>query len=217
MIQRNASETGVVFVVDDEEAVRDSIALLLRSVGIRSRTFGDAREFLASYQPSEHGCLVLDIRMPRMGGMEVQQELNRRGWAVPVIFVTGHGDVPMAVEAMRAGAVDFLQKPFKDDELIRRVQKALEQDLRLREQLSSQEQVRARFDSLSPREREIAERLADGAANKAIAIDLGLSERTVELHRAHVMQKMEARSLAQLVQMVVQLKQRQPPGSRSGS
>jgi FixJ family two-component response regulator len=207
MKQPDASEAGQVFIVDDEEAVRDSIALLLRSVGIRSRTFGDAREFLDSYQPTERGCLVLDIRMPRMGGMEVQQELNRRGWGIPVIFVTGHGDVPMAVEAMRAGAVDFLQKPFKDDELIRRVQKALEQDARLREQLSSVGQVRGRFDSLTPRERDIAERLADGAANKAIAIDLGLSERTVELHRAHVMQKMGARGLAQLVQMVLQIRQ----------
>jgi FixJ family two-component response regulator len=207
MKQPEASATGLVFIVDDEEAVRDSIALLLRSVGIRSRTFADAREFLDSYQPAEPGCLVLDIRMPRMGGMEVQQELNRRGWGIPVIFVTGHGDVPMAVEAMRAGAVDFLQKPFKDDELIRRVQKALEQDARLREQLSSAGQVRSRFDSLTPREREIAERLADGAANKVIAIDLGLSERTVELHRAHVMQKMGARGLAQLVQMVLQIRQ----------
>jgi FixJ family two-component response regulator len=207
MKQPDPSEAGLVFIVDDEEAVRDSIALLLRSVGIGSRTFGDAREFLDSYQPAERGCLVLDIRMPRMGGMEVQQELNRRGWGIPVIFVTGHGDVPMAVEAMRAGAVDFLQKPFKDDELIRRVQKALEQDARLREQLSSVGQVRSRFDSLTPREREIAERLAGGAANKVIAIDLGLSERTVELHRAHVMQKMGARGLAQLVQMVLQLRQ----------
>src|SRR5581483_2002912 len=182
-------DTGTVFVVDDEEAVRDSIALLLRSVGVRSRTFGDPREFLDSYQPEHRGCLVLDIRMPRMGGMEVQQELNRRGWAIPVIFVTGHGDVPMAVEAMRAGAVDFLQKPFKDDELIRRVQKALQQDAQLREQLSSLEQLRSRYDSLTAREREIAGRLADGAANKAVAIDLGLSERTVGLHRAHIMQK----------------------------
>ena len=196
----------VVFVVDDEEAVRDSICLLLRSVGVRSRAFADARAFLDSYDPSEPGCLVLDIRMPRLSGMELQQELNRRGWAVPVIFITGHGDVPMAVEAMRAGAVDFLQKPFKDDELIRRVQKALEQDAVLRAQLSSLGQIRQAFDSLTPREREIAERLVAGEANKAIAIDLGLSERTVELHRAHVMQKMGARGVAQLVQMMVQVR-----------
>ncbi|MDR3415193.1 MAG: response regulator [Nevskia sp.] len=204
--ESGSGEEPVVFIVDDEEAVRDSIGLLLRSVGVRSRGFADARAFLDGYQPEQRGCLVLDIRMPRMSGMELQQELNRRGWAVPIIFITGHGDVPMAVEAMRAGAVDFLQKPFKDDELIRRVQKALEQDARLREQLSSLEQIRTRFDSLTPREREIAARLAAGDANKAVAIDLGLSERTVELHRAHIMQKMGARGLAQLVQMLFQLK-----------
>ncbi|MDE0855052.1 MAG: response regulator [Nevskia sp.] len=206
MKQAPAGEAPQVFVVDDEEAVRDSIALLLRSVNIRSRVYTDAKAFLDGYRPEEPGCLVLDIRMPRMSGMELQQELNRRGWGIPVIFMTGHGDVPMAVEAMRAGAVDFLQKPFKDDELIRRVQKALEQDARLREQLSSRSQIRSRFESLTPREREIAERLAAGDANKAVAIDLGLSERTVELHRAHVMQKMGARGLAQLVQMLFQLK-----------
>ncbi len=199
-------ETGTVFIVDDEEPVRDSIGLLLRSVGLRSRGYPDARAFLDTYQPGQPGCLVLDIRMPRMSGMELQQELNRRGWGIPLIFITGHGDVPMAVEAMRAGAVDFLQKPFKDDDLIRRVQKALEQDLRLREQLGAREQIRSRYGSLTPREREIAERLVAGDANKVIAIDLGLSERTVELHRAHIMQKMEARGIAPLVQLLLQLK-----------
>ncbi|MDP3294427.1 MAG: response regulator [Nevskia sp.] len=200
------AETGTVFIVDDEEPVRDSIGLLLRSVGLRSRGYPDARAFLDAYQPGQPGCLVLDIRMPRMSGMELQQELNRRGWGIPLIFITGHGDVPMAVEAMRAGAVDFLQKPFKDDDLIRRVQKALDQDLRLREQLGALEQIRARYDSLTPREREIAERLVAGDANKVIAIDLSLSERTVELHRAHIMQKMEARGIAPLVQLLLQLK-----------
>ena len=194
-----------VFIVDDEEPVRDSIGLLLRSVGLRSQGFPDARAFLDAYRPEQPGCLVLDIRMPRMSGLELQQELNRRGWGIPVIFISGHGDVPMAVEAMRAGAVDFLQKPFKDDELIRRVQKALDQDERLREQLSGLEQIRARHESLTPREREIAARLVAGEANKVIAIDLALSERTVELHRAHIMQKMEARGLAQLVQMLMRL------------
>jgi len=194
-----------VFIVDDEEPVRDSIGLLLRSVGLRSQGYPDARAFLDAYRPELPGCLVLDIRMPRMSGLELQQELNRRGWGIPVIFITGHGDVPMAVEAMRAGTVDFLQKPFKDDELIRRVQKALDQDERLREQLSGLEQIRARFEGLTPREREIAARLVAGEANKVIAIDLGLSERTVELHRAHIMQKMEARGLAQLVQMLMRL------------
>lgn len=199
-------ETGTVFIVDDEEPVRDSVGLLLRSVGLRSRSYPDARAFLDAYQPGQPGCLVLDIRMPRMSGMELQQELNRRGWGIPLIFITGHGDVPMAVEAMRAGAVDFLQKPFKDEDLIRRVQKALEQDLRLCEQLSARGQIRSRYDSLTPREREIAERLVAGDANKVIAIDLSLSERTVELHRAHIMQKMEARGIAPLVQLLLQLK-----------
>jgi FixJ family two-component response regulator len=206
MKQTASGGLGTVFVIDDEEAVRDSIGLLLRSVDIHSCGFPDARAFLDRYQPEERGCLVLDIRMPRMSGMELQQELNRRGWAIPVIFITGHGDVPMAVEAMRAGAVDFLQKPFKDDELIRRVQKALEQDAKMREQLSSLELIRLRYEGLTPREREIAERLVAGEANKAVAIDLDLSERTVELHRAHIMQKMGARGLAQLVQMLFRLK-----------
>lgn len=198
-------ESGTAFIVDDEEAVRDSIALLLRSVGLRSHTFGDAQEFLSQYDEGEPGCLILDVRMPRLGGLELQQELTRRGWAIPVIFITGHGDVPMAVQAMQAGAVDFLQKPFTDDELIRRVQKALAQDCHLREQLGQREQIRRRYDSLTPREQMVAERLVGGDSNKAVAIDLGLSERTVELHRAHVMQKMEARGLAQLVRLLLQL------------
>ena len=206
MKQSGDGVAGMVFIVDDEEAVRDSIGLLLRSVGIRSQGFPDARAFLDGYQPEQRGCLILDIRMPRLSGMELQQELNRKGWSIPLIFITGHGDVPMAVEAMRAGAVDFLQKPFKDDELIRRVQKALEQDQKMREQLSSLEQLGARYASLTVREREIAGRLVAGAANKAVAIDLDLSERTVELHRAHIMQKMAARGVAQLVQMLMQLK-----------
>jgi len=197
--------TGTVFIVDDEEAVRDSIGLLMRSVGIPSKTFADAHSFLAGYDPEQGGCVVLDIRLPRMNGLDLQQEMNRRGWVLPIIFITGHGDVPMAVEAMRAGAADFLQKPFNDDDLIRRVQKALAQDAEVREQLRGRETLRQRRDSLTPREREVAARMVTGDANKVIAIDLGLSERTVELHRAHIMQKMEVRSLAQLVRIWLQL------------
>ena len=206
MKQKTAAKSPVVFIVDDEEAIRDSISLLLETVDIPCVCFPDARAFLEGYRPDQPGCLVLDVRMPRMTGMELQQELNQRGWAVPLIFITGHGDIPMAVEAMQAGAVDFLQKPFKDDDLIRRVHKALKQDADQREQMSSLEQVRARYESLTPREREIAGLLSKGAANKAVAIDLSLSERTVELHRSHIMQKMGARGLAQLVQMLVQIK-----------
>lgn len=194
-----------VFIVDDEEAVRDSIRLLFRSVGLRSTGFADAHAFLRDYRPGQPGCLVLDVRMPRMSGLELQQELNRRGWTLPVIFITGHGDVPMAVEAMRAGALDFLPKPFKDDELIRRVQKALEQDQRERAVLAEREALRRRFEELTPREREVARCVVAGQANKVVALELGLSERTVELHRAHVMQKMGARNLAQLVQMLLVL------------
>jgi two-component system, LuxR family, response regulator FixJ len=191
---------GCVHIVDDEESIRDSIALLLRSAGVRSRQYQDPHEFLATYRPDGPGCLVLDVRMPRMTGLELQQELNRRGWTLPVIFVTGHGDVPMAVEAMREGAIDFLQKPFSDDALIHRVGKALEQDERARSQAVDRNTLTARLESLTPREREVAGRIADGQANKVIAIELQLSERTVELHRARVMQKMKIRGVAQLVQ-----------------
>ena len=192
---------GVVHIVDDEEPVRDSIALLLRSVGIRSRQYEDAHAFLATYQPGEAGCMVLDVRMPRMSGLDLQHELNRRGWTLPVIFVTGHGDVPMAVEAMREGALDFLQKPFNDDELIRRIQRALEHDARVRQQSGDRGALSLRLVSLTPREREVAGRIVAGQANKVIALELSLSERTVELHRARVMQKMGARGVAQLVQI----------------
>ncbi|MGQ0700337.1 MAG: response regulator transcription factor [Panacagrimonas sp.] len=192
---------GTIFIVDDEEPIRDSIALLMRSVGLRSRGYPDAHAFLATYRPEEPGCLLLDVRMPRMSGLELQQELNRRGWTLPVIVVTGHGDVPMAVEAMREGALDFLQKPFNDDELIRRVQRALEQDARLRQQSHDRDTLARRFASLTPREREVAQRIVAGQANKVIALELELSERTVELHRARAMQKMEVRGVAQLVQL----------------
>lgn len=196
---------GTVFIVDDEEPIRDSIAMLMRSVGLRSQGFPDAHAFLAAYHPEEVGCVVLDVRMPRMSGLELQQELNRRGWTLPIIIVTGHGDVRMAVEAMREGALDFLQKPFNDDELIRRVQKALEHDTRHRQQSGDRDALTQRLASLTPREREVAQRIVTGQANKVIALELKLSERTVELHRARVMQKMGARGVAQLVQIWVLL------------
>jgi two-component system, LuxR family, response regulator FixJ len=199
------ASAATVFIVDDEEAVADSIAMLLRSVGLKTQTFPDAHSFLAQYDPEMAGCLVLDVRMPRMGGLELQEELNRKRCTLPVIFVTGHGDVPMAVEAMRAGAMDFLQKPFNDDELIRRVQRALEEDAAQRVVLKQREEIERRWNDLTDREREVAQRIAEGQANKVVAAELQISERTVELHRARILQKMGVRSVAQLVRMMLTL------------
>jgi len=201
-----SANPALVYIVDDEEPVRDSLALLLRSVGIATRAFTDGGSFLAAYSGEMRGCIVVDVRMPRIGGLELQQELNRRGCTLPLIFMTGHGDVPMAVEAMRAGALDFVQKPFNDEDMIRRVQRALEQNERDRAVLEARDELQRRVAGLTPREREIADRIVAGDANKAIAIDLELSERTVELHRARIMQKMEARGLAHLVQMFLSLR-----------
>ena len=195
----------VVFVVDDDNGVRTSIRVLLRSVGIESKPFSSAQEFLAAYTPNQPGCMVLDIRMPGMSGMELHEVLIERGVVLPIIFVTGHGDVPMAVEAMQQGAFDFLQKPFRDQELIDRVQRALLKDKEYRQLLAQKEGIIARLQSLTPREREVMDLLIDGNANKAMAARLGLSQRTVEIHRAHVMEKMGVRSLAQLVRIALEV------------
>jgi two-component system, LuxR family, response regulator FixJ len=194
-----------VHVVDDDDAVRSSLRLLLKSVGLPTIAYESARDFLAGYDPEQPGCLVLDVRMPGMSGPELQEELNRRGAMIPVIFVTGHGDIPMAVEAMQHGAFDFLQKPFRDQDLITRVQKALELDAQNRAELREASLIRGRYDSLTPREREVFQLVTEGKANKVMAGDLGVSQRTVEIHRARVMEKMGARSLAQLVRMAMDL------------
>jgi FixJ family two-component response regulator len=199
-----------VFIVDDDAGVRSSIRLLLRSVGIAATPVASAQEFLAAFDPDQPGCLVLDIRMPQMSGMELQQRLNLRGAILPVIFITGHGDVPMAVEAMQHGAFDFLQKPFRDQDLIDRIQKALARDRENRAALQQHDAIRARLESLTPREREVLELMVQGRQNKVMAGDLGLSQRTVEIHRAHVMEKMGANSVAQLVRMA--LDTREPSG-----
>jgi two-component system response regulator FixJ len=196
---------SMVFVVDDDTGVRSSIRLLLKSVGITATPYGSASEFLAAYDVAQPGCLILDIRMPGMSGLELQQELNRRGAVIPVVFITGHGDIPMAVEAMQQGAFDFLQKPFRDQDLIDRVQRALERDSEHRRSLRETDGIQERLTSLTPREREVLDLLTQGKQNKVMAADLGLSQRTVEIHRAHVMEKMGARSVAQLVRMVLDL------------
>ena len=196
-------KTATVFVVDDDAGVRSSIRMLLRSIGLAATPVASAQEFLAAFDPAQPGCLVLDIRMPGMSGMELQQELNLRGATIPVIFITGHGDVPMAVEAMQHGAFDFLQKPFRDQDLIDRVQKALARDQETRAALQKHDQIRQRLASLTPREMEVLELMTKGQQNKVMAAELGLSQRTVEIHRAHVMEKMGVSSVAQLVRMVL--------------
>ena len=193
------------FVIDDDEAVRASLRLLLKSVNLPVLTYPSAQAFLPTYDVRQAGCLVLDIRMPGMSGLELQQQLNLQGATIPVIFITGHGDVPMAVEAMQHGAFDFLQKPFRDQDLIDRVQRALERDALLRSQLRSTDHIRERVDSLTAREREVLDLMVAGKANKVMAADLSLSQRTIEIHRARVMEKMQARSLAQLVRMIMEV------------
>ncbi len=195
----------IVFVVDDDEAVRNSLRLLVKSVGLTATVLPSAQEFLADYDPQQPGCLVLDVRMPGMSGLELQQQLNLRGAVIPVIFITGHGDIPMAVESMQQGAFDFLQKPFHDQDLIDRIQRALAKDHTNREAFGQRSYFRERHDSLTSREREVLALVTSGKANKVMAAELGLSQRTVEIHRARVMEKMGASSLAQLVRIVLDL------------
>jgi FixJ family two-component response regulator len=194
----------VVFVVDDDDAVRDSLALLMKSVGLAVETYPSARDFLDHFDPERIGCLVLDVRMPGMSGIELQERLAKRNATLPIIFVTGHGDVPMAVHALRAGAVDFIQKPFSDQALLDRIQQSLEEHARRRGEDVKKAAIRERIAGLTPREREVMSMVIEGKANKVIAIDLGVSERTVEIHRARVMEKMQASSLPDLVRMVLE-------------
>lgn len=198
----SASEP-TVFIVDDDASVRDSLEYLLRSVGLGAKKFASATEFLDAYDPASPGCLVLDIRMPGMSGLELQEELVERGSVLPIIFITAHGDVPMAVQAVKTGAVDFLVKPFRDQELLDRVQQAIQDDANVRGQLENRAAIADCIASLTPREREVMDLVVDGKANKVIAVDLGISQRTVEIHRARVMEKIKVASVAQLVQMVI--------------
>ena len=197
------SNLATVMVVDDDSGVRNAMRVLLRSVGLNSMLFASAQEFLAAYQPSQVGCLVLDIRMPGMSGLELQQELNLRGAVIPVIFMSGHGDIPMAVEAMQHGAFDFLQKPFRDQDLLDRIQRAIAKHQQLQQSLGEHERIRGLLAELTPREREVLDYLTQGKQNKAIAQELDVSPRTIEIHRARVMEKMNAHSVAELVRMMM--------------
>jgi two-component system response regulator FixJ len=198
-----AEPEATVFIVDDDPGVLDALALLLRSDGLRSRSFTSATAFLDAYDPGVPGCLVLDLRMPEMSGTELQSRLRFMESQLPVIFVTAHGDVPTAVSAMKAGAVDFIQKPFTDEKLLDKVHQALELDGRRRRERAELEAVRRRLESLTPREREVLALVVEGKHNKNIARALGISQRTVEAHRAQVMRKMDASSVPILVQQVM--------------
>ena len=195
-----------VFVVDDDRAVRESLALLVQSVGLEVETFAGAGEFLDAYRPDRRGCLITDIRMPGMSGLELQERLTEDGYHIPVIVLTGFGDVPAAVRALKGGAVDFVEKPFNPQALLDLVQQALVRDTELREQAAREADLAERMALLTPREREIMALVVAGKANKVIAIDLSISERTVELHRGRIMKKMQARSVAELMRSVL------PPG-----
>jgi len=203
----------LIYVVDDDAAVRTAIRLLLRSANLMVEAYGSADEFLSHFDPETHGCIVLDVRMPRLNGLELQEKLNDMNVITPIIFITGHGDVPMAVEVMQMGAVDFIQKPFKDQDLLNRLQAALARDLHMRRELTEREVIRGRLNDLTPREREVLKLVTEGRANKVIAGDLDLSQRTVEIHRARVMEKMHAKSLAHLVRMVIALEADRPAGN----
>ncbi|PSF04684.1 DNA-binding response regulator [Marinobacter fuscus] len=195
-----------VFVVEDDEAVRDSLELLLKSDSKPVKTYENAMAFLKDYSDKMAGCIVLDIRMPGMDGMELQKKLNDKHSILPIIFVTGHGDVPMAVDAMKEGAVDFIQKPYREEALLEKIEAALAQDREQRKTLDEKQEIIRRVKSLTPREREIMDRMIAGQANKVIAIELEISQRTVEIHRSRVMHKMGTHSLAHLVRMVLSVK-----------
>jgi len=197
-----SSKSGsTVFIVDDDQSIRQAMQFLMRSVGLPHEIYHSGDEFLANFVPDKPGCLVLDIRMPGLGGLELQQKLIEMESSLPIIFITGHGDVPMAVEAMQKGAVDFIQKPFRDQDLLDRIREALETDKARRSERELRATVATRLEKLTNREREVMELVVTGKPNKVIAYELGVSQRTVEIHRARVMEKMEARSLADLVRM----------------
>jgi FixJ family two-component response regulator len=196
---------AMVFVIDDDAPMRESLKNLIRSVGLRAELFASAQEFLRSKRPDVPSCLVLDVRLPGLSGLDLQRRTSEAGLEIPIIFITGHGDIPMTVRAMKAGAVEFLTKPFRDQDLLDAIQQALERDRKARDQRAEIEELRSRFAALTAREREVMARVVAGLLNKQIGAELGTSETTVKIHRHQVMEKMGAMSLPELVRMADRL------------
>ena len=196
----------MVFIIDDDASVRDAISNLLESVGLNAQTFGSTEEFLAAQRTEAASCLVLDVMLPGMRGLEFQEMLKKNGVSIPIIFITAHGDIPMTSKAMKAGAIEFLAKPFPKEDLLAAIHRGLKLDLALRQQQADRTSLQSRFEQLSPREREVMDYVVTGMINKQIAAQLGISEVTVKIHRRQVMDKMQAESLADLVRMSDKLK-----------
>ncbi len=193
------TENPIIYIVDDNDDIRETLELLFESVDLCAESFGSAGEFLDAYPMGQSGCLIADVRMPEMSGLELQKEMAKRSIDLPVIIITGYGDVEMAVNAMKAGAADFIEKPYKEQELLDRVHKAINQSAQKHQESSEEQRAREGLARLTPRERQVLEFVVDGEPNKRIAFHLGLSEKTIEFHRANIMKKLEAKSLAELI------------------